>query len=651
MEKAIKINIGNDIFHIEEDAYHKLKDYIDQLTAYYSSYEEGVEIMSDIEQRVSEIFKERGRSLEVAVTMSDIEYVISVLGKPEEITGEDIMDEEPVQTSSGYKRNKRMYRDPDNIVIGGVSGGLGAYFGIDPVILRILFVLAGFAYFTGVIAYFILWIAVPLARTRAEKLEMRGHNVNVSNIDKSIKEEVDNVKENFNKMRSSAKFKRFREMFDNVVNFLALALTIIFKVAILILGISIIIAAVSLLFAFLAFLVTGLGLSHTIPDIIAMYATPDGAATVLVVSLVLLVVLPLIALIYGGAKIAFKFKSNNKLIWFGLLGVWIIALFVFMFNSMQFLKEFTVRNEISEEYVLKEFNNDTLFLDVEKSNVKFFSTYGYIGKMKIGTIDNTDKLVGKPVLDVKQSSDENFRLVVYKNSKGKSMKVARSNAALVEYKFEQKDSLLLFEPYFTLAEGTRWLDQKIHATLYVPVGKIIYLGEKTGKIIYDIKNIHDTYDADMLGHYWIMTKDGLAALHPEKVKYGYHYKRTTYFDSIEELENELVKLKEELEFTKEEALRSKKIKYKYRKDKRSEEYIENAKRYKFLLSKQKKLYKETKRLKKKIEKIKREDDNVKVDISSKGIRIEVEDDKGNKSKIKIDEESGVQIQVKEEDEE
>ncbi len=572
MEKAIKINIGNEIFHIQEEAYLCLKEYIDHLTTYYSSYEEGVEIMNDIEQRVAEILKERGRSIENTANMSDIEYVISVLGKPEEIIGEEMLDDDQPRGSKTFKPGKRLLRDPDRIVFAGVSGGLGAYFGVDPVIFRILFVVSALAYSTGFWAYLVLWIAIPLARTRADKLEMRGQNVNVSNIDKSIKNEVENVKENFSKIRTSVKFNRFREMFDGLINFLGSSLTIVFKVAILIFGISIIIAAIIGLFAFLAFLVTGLGISQTVPEIISMYVSPNGTTSFLIIAMSLLVIIPLIALIYGGAKIAFKFKSNNKLIWLGILGVWVVALFVFMFNSMLVFKQFTVTNEITNEFVLKEFNNDTLFLDTKDHDIRILSKFGFVGGMKIGSINNKNLLIGRPELDVKKSSDENFRLVITKKSKGESMKKARINASKLNYNFFQKDSSLQFDTFFSLVENERWLAQDLNLTLYMPVGKIIFLGEKTGKIIYDIKNIQDTYDDDMLGHYWIMTDKGLSALYPKKIKYGLRYKKVVYFDNINDLENKIKSLKSQIVDVKKTTIRLKKSKFKYRNSKFSEKY-------------------------------------------------------------------------------
>ena len=97
---------------------------------------------------------------------------------------------------SSYETTKRLYRDPDNRVLGGVCGGLGAYFNNDPLLFRILFIIIFFGMGSGLIIYLILWIAIPEARTTAQKLEMRGEPITIENIKKAVREEFENVKKN-----------------------------------------------------------------------------------------------------------------------------------------------------------------------------------------------------------------------------------------------------------------------------------------------------------------------------------------------------------------------------------------------------------------------------------------------------------------------
>jgi phage shock protein C len=89
-----------------------------------------------------------------------------------------------------------MYRDPDNRVIGGVCSGMGAYWNIDPVIVRIIFIALAFAGGIGVMVYLILYIVLPEAKTTAQKIEMKGDPVNIHNIKEAVKKEFDSVRKN-----------------------------------------------------------------------------------------------------------------------------------------------------------------------------------------------------------------------------------------------------------------------------------------------------------------------------------------------------------------------------------------------------------------------------------------------------------------------
>ncbi len=196
MKKTIRIHISGFIFNIDEDAYKILEKWLNRISEKYKNEEDGEEIFNDIEMRVAELFEEKVGN-EGVVTQKEVEEIIKTMGQPEDFEN----DEEPVtENKTDYSKKKsrkqrRLYRDEENKIIAGVCSGLGNYFGIDPVIFRLLFVagliIGGF----GTLLYIILWIAIPKAETIAQKLEMNGEPVTISNIEKAIKEEIDWVKE------------------------------------------------------------------------------------------------------------------------------------------------------------------------------------------------------------------------------------------------------------------------------------------------------------------------------------------------------------------------------------------------------------------------------------------------------------------------
>jgi phage shock protein PspC (stress-responsive transcriptional regulator) len=194
MKKTVSVNLGNRVYNIDDDAFVRLKEYLDRIESYFSDEKEREDIINDIELRISELLTERMKPEKQIITLQDVDEVIRIMGDPHEISG----SEEQSHHASGEKRTgpRRIYRNPDDRMLGGVCGGLGAYLGIDPVIVRILFVL--FLIFgIGFLVYIILWIVIPEAKTTAQKLEMRGDTVNASNIGNFFKEEFESVKKSF----------------------------------------------------------------------------------------------------------------------------------------------------------------------------------------------------------------------------------------------------------------------------------------------------------------------------------------------------------------------------------------------------------------------------------------------------------------------
>lgn len=205
MKKTFPVNINGKIFYIDEDAYSLLQNYLDQIHQAFGGTE-GDEIVGDIENRISELFDERIAAGAHAIVYADVNNVIEIMGKPSDISDGDPKPDRQPQAESDDKTcdsnnssnsdsvnsnvtvGKRLYRNVNNKVFGGVIGGLAAYLGWDANIMRLLYVvLSFFTYFWPLaIIYLIAWMVIPAANTPRRVLEQQGFPVTVDNIGQNV---------------------------------------------------------------------------------------------------------------------------------------------------------------------------------------------------------------------------------------------------------------------------------------------------------------------------------------------------------------------------------------------------------------------------------------------------------------------------------
>ncbi|MBT8181474.1 MAG: PspC domain-containing protein, partial [Eudoraea sp.] len=260
MNKTVNINLANILFHIDEKAFNKLQRYLESIKRSFSGTAGSDEIIADIEARIAELFQEKMENDRQVITLKEVDEVINIMGQPEDyMVDEDIFEDEPRRSSEPRSKVKKLYRDIDNKYIGGVCAGLEHYLGLDVIWIRLIFIV--FAIFTGFgfIAYILLWILVPEAATTSQKLDMRGEPVNISNIERKVKEGFDDVADKVksvdyekvgNKVKSSG--KTFFDALGDVIMFL-------FKVFGKFIGILlIIIGAATLIGLFVGFFTVGI---------------------------------------------------------------------------------------------------------------------------------------------------------------------------------------------------------------------------------------------------------------------------------------------------------------------------------------------------------------------------------------------------------
>ena len=339
MKKTLTVNLGGTVFHIDEDAYRLLDNYLCNLKLHFRKQEGAEEIVDDIEARISELFLEKLNAGSQVITLADVEEVIARVGKPE--------DEEEKRTSSGtsaasatYTSRRRLYRNSDDKILGGVMGGLAAYLGWDPTLLRLLaLVILICGYGTLIPVYIICWLVIPEARTAAEKLSMRGEAVTVENIGKTVTDGFEKMANGVNSYMNSEKPRTFLQKlgdaFVAVAGFFLKAclvvLAIIFSPVLFLLAI----VFVALVIAAIAAAIGGGAILYEIlPSVdwsplasISPLMTVAGSMAGIV-----LVGIPLACIVYTILRQIFHWSPMATGLKWSLLILWILGLAIFLIN-------------------------------------------------------------------------------------------------------------------------------------------------------------------------------------------------------------------------------------------------------------------------------------------------------------------------------
>ncbi len=529
MKTTIKINLSGQIFTLDEDAYQVLKDYLDSISSRFRDTEEGIEIIEDIESRMAELFLEKISVKKQVITIDDVKAIIDVMGQPEEILDEEVTTEG--QSSSAYtngKKSRKFYRDPDNTAIGGVCSGLAAYFGIEIWLMRLLWVIFFFATGGGLmfILYIVLWIAVPKANTAAEKLEMRGEKVNVSNIEKTVKEEYETVKENvkegYQKVKDSKQMKKTKSVLDEIFYVIGKFFLILFKIILYVIGFSLIIAGVVTLsalsigffFSSTLFPMRFFGSDiHSYSEIFGIFGDPTNL-TFISIALFFTIVIPLIALIYGGIKMMFRFKANDKMIGLTAFVLWIISLIFLISMAAVEGWHFNEYGRMSTTHELNSFPADTLLIrinphpEIEGFSDDWYSSYDDNWHI----LSTEDKVYGKIDLNISTGDFDEWEMVVRRHSQGRNNEEATINAGNINYNWNQESSTVILEPYFSLDKPNRWRAPGTRVTVFVPEGKYVRFDKNTRYFLDRVNTVDDVWKHELAGEVWKMTEEGLVSI-------------------------------------------------------------------------------------------------------------------------------------------
>lgn len=562
MNKTININLGGIFFHIDEIAYQKLKRYLDAIRRSLSDDPQGRdEIINDIEHRIGELLSERIKNERQVINENDIDEITKIMGKPEDY----LVDEEIFEDETTYARprtsNKKLYRDGEDKFLGGVSSGIAHYFGIDALWIRILWVVlvvAGFG--SGIPIYLLLWILIPEAVSTAEKLQMKGEAVNISNIEKKIREEFQDVttrvKDGVNDVTEKVKSSDFKKNFggktksglDEIIDVLTKVILTIFKIFGKFIGvILIVIASLTLIGLILgAFSLGSFGilsfndfhepLFNVQPPFFFDSVLPSW---LLILFTFIAIGIPFIVLFMLGLKILSSnvnsFSTTTKL---SLLGIWIISLLGLGFAGINFATQRAYDGVFNQTEELPVTSLDTLKIKmIGAENLSNRTELRREYDFETVYDNDQEKLYSTRInVDVKTTDKLEAFIKVRKESQGNNRLNANKDAEAIEYQFNLTDNNLLLNGYFLSEFKNRFKEQLVDITIYIPINSIIYLDRTTRTFLDNVDNIQNIYDRDMPKHYFKMTEDGLKCLDCDSAIFGDNYKK--------ELENFNLKIDE-----------------------------------------------------------------------------------------------------------
>jgi phage shock protein PspC (stress-responsive transcriptional regulator) len=483
MKETIKVNLNGQLFDLDNDAYERLKKYLNSLERKFGkNTTNGKEILEDIEARIAELLNSKLGSNRQVVILLDIEEIIGKLGTADEM---DDAAEPLANANQSYENTeqpvgsrKRMYRDVDHKIIGGVCSGLGNYFNIDPIWMRLIFVGLFFLHLSGVLIYIILWIAIPAAVTTAQKLEAQGKAVNIGTISESVNREFSNVKSGMKNFSNSQEYRNAESALHEILRVIGEILLVAVKVIGAIVGVSLVIA---LLFVILSLIFGGFSLASL--GVFHHIHFPGfwnwQSLSLLAICLILVICIPIIALFVKFVRWIFGLPGQNQIISVFGATIWVLALISIIVLLSNNQNRGLFRDNVKSSYTISAPAANTLYLSMNKPE-KWKDEYKHyqIFDFDFFWDDNKDEYLNEPELFIKKSNDGNCHLEVQRDFYHFEVGEVPDNLdKIARYDWIVNDSVLVLDKFYSSEDDEVYRLPKITLILYVPEGKTIQVSD------------------------------------------------------------------------------------------------------------------------------------------------------------------------------
>lgn len=503
MKKNFSVNIGSRLFNIDDDAFERLQSYLGRLRNFFASEEGGDEIMTDIEMRIAELLEQKKANGNTIISLANVEEVIADMGEPDQLSGSQ---GEP----SRVKTKGKLYRDPDNRQIGGVCSGIGAWFGIDPLWVRVAFAFITLMYGTGVIIYLVLWIILPEAGTTSEKLEMHRQIINIG----TLRDEFTSAGTGLRKTGSS-----FLHSLGTFIRFVTEIISRLFRFLFQLLGR----AAGAFILLFVLSLFVGMSLAYLVRDQIE-FGTYHLATTTLshsfawllpgaavrwqaYIAMVLLIIGIVGLLVYLGLRLMLKWPPVR----------WqVMSLFALLFVAGLIIAGSAIyQYSRTTDQVASMSQRRTIALKHTKIHIaagSYDRDQYWIPLAANGQTGRNNDVLGEISLSVRPAPGDSMIITSLKSASAVLDNKATDFARNISNSYQFQDTLLIINPYFRfpLHDGMHY--QKADIIIGIPVN--------TEVILKDEWNWHMNYDDFVTNRndegIYIMTSTGLKSKNPPK---------------------------------------------------------------------------------------------------------------------------------------
>ena len=509
MKKTLHINIGNSITLIEEDAYEMLTVYLNEVKFHFAKSADNFEIVTDIENRIAELFSEMlAYQQKKIISIEDVQEVVRQMGSVQDF---ETTEDEHTGTYSEpmvHHTVKKLYRDTDHAMIAGVCVGLSHYLNLDVRWIRLIALATIFIGGSGVLAYIVLWIMIPKAATKSEKLFMRGEEANLRGYANSYLQPL---------VKGSRSF--IAEAFEALGNFIQGTGKLVFKI---VSAFIIAMTAFGLIFLMVA-MIALIGVSDS--DIVNQFPfsiVNDEYFTALTIGAFLAAAMPLLALLLFSVRVAFSNRSVNKTLSFVLLIIWLVGVGITIFHVAKTFSEFKENAEFAQTAMIKPHQSYRLEMDrarffTKEDSIRYhIDPDNYKGRKilnsRYGNFDSPNNVS----LSIEKSSDQTTSVHQNYSSQGLTFEDALKNAQNIHYKFVQQDSILTFSPVLQLIRPAKWRDQEVNLILKVPVGTTLYVNKEISNRLNMYGWWNCEHDAGSDYTELVMTDDGVKCKHEKQ---------------------------------------------------------------------------------------------------------------------------------------